>query len=64
MSITVSNYPGRVWTCDAHNALIEGFISQGMIKTAQGWIRSVHPKKGNICKECARLWEDTPAMNR
>jgi hypothetical protein len=59
-----TNYKGRVWTCDEHNAIIEGFLSQGMTKTAQGFLQTVHPKKGNTCKECARLWEETPPANR
>ena len=62
--MTTIQYKGRVWTCDEHNTQIEGFLSQDMPKTAQEILRSVHPKKGNICKECARLYDETPPMNR
>ena len=64
MATTKINYKGRVWTCDEHHAIIEGLISQGMLTTAQGFLHSVNPKKGNACKECARLWEETPPSNR
>ena len=64
MTITASNYKGRVWTCDEHNAKIEALITVGQTADAMKLVATVHPKKGNTCKECARLWEDTPPSNR
>ena len=61
---TKTNYKGRKWTCDEHNTQIEGFLLQDMPKTAQEILRSVHPKKGNTCRECARLWDETPPSSR
>lgn len=57
-------YNGRVWTCDIHNAEIEGLFAKGMPKIAKEILRDVHPKKGNKCTECARLYDETPACNR
>lgn len=61
---TFTNYKGRVWTCDEHNAQIEGFFNQEMPITANEILKSVHPKKGNCCKECARLYDETPPSSR
>jgi hypothetical protein len=62
--MTTIQYKGRVWTCDFHNAEIEALFAKDMPKIAKEILRSVHPKKGNICKECARLWDETPPSNR
>lgn len=64
MTTTSKSYKGRVWTCNEHNAQIEGFLDQEMPKTANEILKSVHPKKGNTCKECARLYDETPPCNR
>lgn len=61
---TITNYKGRVWTCDAHNEIIEGLFIEGLPDTAKLFLASVHPKKGNQCAECARLYSETPACNR
>ena len=64
MTTTKTNYKGRVWTCDTHNNSIEALLTVGNTKEANAVLRSVHPKKGNTCKECARLYEETPPFNR
>jgi len=61
---TVFNYKGRVWTCDPHNEIIEGLFIEELPKIAKEILASVHPKKGNQCKECARLYDETPPCNR
>jgi hypothetical protein len=61
---TPIQYKGRVWTCDAHNEEVETLISTGFEGEAKTLVNALHPKKGNICKECARLWEETPPSNR
>ena len=58
----VINYKGRVWTCDEHHALITTLLEAG--SNAKNLIASVHPKKGNNCKECARSYDETPPCNR
>jgi hypothetical protein len=58
------NYKGRVWTCDAHNEIIEGLLIENSPKIAKMFLDSVHPKKGNECRECARLYSETPPSNR
>jgi hypothetical protein len=60
----VINYKGRVWTCDEHNKIIEECLNEGMKKTALAIVKSLHPKKGNSCKECARSYDETPPCNR
>ena len=59
---TVIQYKGRVWTCDEHNAIITDLLKAG--SDAKSVIASVHPKKGNKCKECARLYDETPPSSR
>jgi hypothetical protein len=59
-----TNYKGRVWTCDAHNEIIEGLLIENSPKIAKMFLNSIHPKKGNQCGECARLYLDTPPSNR
>ena len=61
---TVIQYKGRIWTCDEHNNAITKLLEEGQTKQANELIASVHPKKGNWCKECARLYEETPSSNR
>ena len=61
---TPIHYDGRVWTCDSHNAEIEALIATGFDKEAKTLVNALHPKKGNICTECARLWDETPPSNR
>lgn len=61
---TPIQYKGRVWTCDAHNLQIEAMISNGETKDATRFVNLLHPKKGNICTECARLYDITPPCNR
>jgi hypothetical protein len=62
---TATNYKGRVWTCNDHNAKIEAMISDGLVKEAKSLVDLLNPKKSrSICKECARLYWDTPAINR
>lgn len=63
--MTAVNYKGRVWTCDDHNAKIEALILEGKIKEATGLVNILNPKKSRgICRECARLYWDTPSVNR
>lgn len=62
--ITTPSYKGSVWTCQEHHDQITNLLAQGMTRAAQAMGRDVHPKKGNVCRECARLWTDTPPMNR
>lgn len=64
MTYTFTNYKGRVWTCDSHNAEIEALIVTGFDKEAKTLVDALNPKKGNICKDCARLYDETPPMNR
>ena len=59
---TVIQYKGRIWTCDEHNNAITKLLEAG--SNAKNLITSVHPKKGNNCKECARLYDETPPSNR
>lgn len=61
---TPIHYKGRVWTCDVHNTEIESMIAEGKTKEATSLVNLVHPKKGNSCTECARLYEETPPSNR
>jgi hypothetical protein len=61
---TIVTYKGRAWTCNAHNEIIEALIIEGSLKIAQMYLDSVHPKKGNQCGECARLYRETPPCNR
>jgi len=62
---SIINYQGRVWTCNFHNAKIEGLIAEGKTSEAAGLVAILNPKKAKgICKECARLYYDTPACNR
>ncbi len=62
---TFTNYKGRVWTCDTHNARIESMIAEGKDKEAQALVNILNPKKSKgICAECKRLYNDTPPMNR
>lgn len=57
-------YKGRVWTCDTHHNQIVSLYAQKANKLAKELVTSVHPKKGNKCRECARLYADTPPINR
>lgn len=61
---TAINYKGRVWTCDFHNTKIETMLAEGKTKEAKSLVNLVHPKKGNHCAECARLYDETPPANR
>ena len=61
---TPIHYDGRVWTCDFHNGEIEYLFAKNMPTVAKEILRDVHPKKGNTCKECARLYDITPPCNR
>lgn len=59
------NYKGRVWTCDDHNAKIEALILDGKTKEAASLVNILNPKKSRgICRECTRLYWDTPSVNR
>ena len=63
--ITATNYKGRVWTCNDHNAKIEAMITEGKTTEALALVAILDPKNSRgICRECRRLWEDTPPMNR
>ena len=65
MTITATNYKGRVWTCDSHNTRIEGLINDGKTSEAMSLVAILDPKKGRgVCRECRRLWQETPPMNR
>ena len=65
MSINAKNYKGRVWTCDQHNEKIESMINDGELEKATKLVAILDPKQGRgICKECARLWQLTPSINR
>lgn len=62
---TTIQYKGRVWTCDSHNAKIETMIAEGNTKEATSLVNLLNPKKSRgICKECARLYWETPSINR
>ena len=61
---TLTNYKGRVWTCDEHHKEIEALIITGKGGESNLLLQKIHPKRGNSCKECARLYEDTPPFNR
>jgi hypothetical protein len=62
---TAIQYQGRVWTCDSHNAKIEAMIIQGLTKEAKSLVDLLNPKKSrSFCKECARLYWETPSINR
>jgi hypothetical protein len=64
-TITATNYKGRVWTCDRHHAKIEAMIAEGKTAEAMALVDVLNPKKSRgICRECRRLWEETPPMNR
>lgn len=60
----VTNYKGRVWTCDEHNNAITALIESGELAKSNRLLTSIHPKRGNSCAECARLYLETPACNR
>ena len=60
----VINYKGRVWTCDEHNKTIEALLLHTSKEIAKLYLDGIHPKKGNTCKECARLYDETPPCNR
>ena len=62
---TFTNYKGRVWTCDTHNARIESMIAEGKVKEAEALVNVLNPKKSKgICAECKRLYSETPPINR
>jgi hypothetical protein len=62
---TPIQYKGRVWTCDYHNTKIEKLIQDGKTEVAQSLVNTLNPKKSRgICKECARLYWETPSINR
>jgi hypothetical protein len=62
---TATNYKGRVWTCDTHNTKIEAMLAAGKTTEATNLVNILNPKKSKgICKECARLYWETPAINR
>ena len=61
---TVINYKGRVWTCDEHHKEIEELIKNGNWGESNLLFQQIHPKRGNSCKECARLYDETPPSNR
>ena len=62
---TSIQYKGRVWTCDSHNTKIETMIAEGNTKEATSLVNLLNPKKSRgICKECARLYWETPSINR
>lgn len=62
---TFTNYKGRVWTCDSHNAKIETMLAEGKTKEAEALVNILNPKKSKgICAECKRLYNETPPMNR
>jgi hypothetical protein len=62
---TFIDYKGRVWTCDSHNKEIEAMILDGKEKEATALVAILNPKKSRgICRECKRLWQETPPMNR
>lgn len=64
-TITATNYKGRVWTCDRHNAKIEAMITEGKTAEAMELVAILNPKKSRgICAECRRLWQETPSVNR
>ena len=61
---TLNNYKGRVWTCDEHHKEIEALIITGNGGESNLLLQKIHPKRGNSCKECARLYDETPPCNR
>jgi hypothetical protein len=62
---TFTNYKGRVWTCDFHNAKIEKMIQDGKTKEATSLVNLLNPKKSkSICADCTRLYWETPSLNR
>jgi hypothetical protein len=62
---TFIDYRGRVWTCDKHNNQIEEMLKVGKDAEAKALVAILNPKKSRgICRECKRLWQETPPMNR
>ena len=63
--MTTTNYKGRVWTCDEHNSKIESMLADGKTTEAKNLVAVLNPKKSRgICKECTRLYWETPSINR
>ena len=60
----VISYKGRVWTCNYHHLVITSYLENGLEDSAKKTLHGVHPKKGNQCAECARLYDETPPSNR
>ena len=59
------NYKGRVWTCNEHNDKIETMLNNGETEKAQSLVSILDPSKSRgICRECARLWRETPPSKR
>lgn len=62
---TFINYKGRVWTCQTHHERIVAMIEAGEEQKASALVDLLNPKKSRgICKECVRLYHDTPPCNR
>ena len=62
---TFIDYRGRVWTCSRHHDQIEEMLKAGKEAEANALVAILNPKKSRgICKECKRLWQETPPMNR
>lgn len=61
---TETTYKGKVWTCDNHHNQIVALIEGGNGEKSNLLLQKVHPKRGNSCPECARLYEETPPCNR
>ena len=61
----IVDYKGRVWTCQSHHERIVEMITEGKVKEAEALVAVLNPKKSRgICRECKRLWQETPPMNR
>ena len=64
-TITADNYPGRVWTCSQHHEKILAMIEAGEADKVSGLVNILNPKKSRgICRECTRLYWETPSFNR
>jgi hypothetical protein len=61
---TATNYKGRVWTCSTHDEQIVDALLLGSKELADKILKSVHPKNGGDCKDCAYYYELTPSINR
>lgn len=61
---TAIQYKGRVWTCSTHDEQIVDALLLGSKELAEKILKSVHPKNGKSCSDCAYYYDITPSHNR